>query len=204
VLPGSAQLDAPVAYELTKAIYRMRDDFEITGPDGKVAYKVKKHEGQWLDKQIYMDTKGNKLAVLGREIVFPFFHAKFTYYTYKPNFEGQESTGEDFEGAALYPFALLRCCAPRIPPKYEYFLYKTSNLEADLEKVSTINSAFTMFRKNGLMSDQKGQPILKFEEAKDEKGQLNGHIDMEMAAGTDPLQNILIGITIDEETTKSR
>ena len=52
--------------------------------------------------------------------------------------------------------------------------------------------------------NQKGQPILKFEEAKDEKGQLNGHIDVEMAAGTDPLQNILIGITIDEETTKSR
>jgi len=34
------QLDAPVAYEVTKAIYRKRDGFEITGPDGKVAYKA--------------------------------------------------------------------------------------------------------------------------------------------------------------------
>ena len=53
------------------------------------------------------------------------------------------------------------------------------------------------------MTDMKDQLMLRFEEfitAKDGAG----HIDVEVAAGIDPLQALIIGISIDEETTRSR
>ena len=51
------------------------------------------------------------------------------------------------------------------------------------------------------MTDLKDQLMLRFEEfitGKDE-----GHIDVEVAAGIDPLQALILGISIDEETTRS-
>ena len=135
-------------------------------------------------------------ARVGRDIVFPASHAKFTIYSYTPNFEGQESVEVDYDGVKLYPFALLRCVIPSIPPKYEYLMYKTSNDKPEL--VSIVNSVCSSI-KRGTMSDRNGHPMLKFEEAKE-----NGHIDIEVAKGTDPLQAIAIGISIDEETTRSK
>jgi len=199
VVPGSTSLSAPALYAIQKALFRERKEAVITQADGKVIYKQLKpgeKEGDWRDMMVYTDIKGKKMAALGRDIVFPASHAKFTIYSYTPNFEGQESVEVDYDGVKLYPFALLRCVIPSIPPKYEYLMYKTSNDKPEL--VSIVNSVCSSI-KRGTMSDRNGHPMLKFEEAKE-----NGHIDIEVAKGTDPLQAIAIGISIDEETTRSK
>ncbi|MNL89910.1 hypothetical protein D3C87_2205430 [compost metagenome] len=53
------------------------------------------------------------------------------------------------------------------------------------------------------MTDMKDQLMLRFEEFITGK-EGAGYIDVEVAAGIDPLQAVIIGISIDEETTRSR
>jgi hypothetical protein len=198
LFPGSSRLGAPAKYSLPKAIYRNRSGLELKAPDGTVACKLLKNE-LWQDKHTITDAKGNKLIVLRREIVFPAAHAKFTQFSYKPNFEGQESNESDADGVPVYPFSQLRCVVPSMPPKYEYLLYKTDNLKPELHSV--INSVCSS-RKRGTMTDLKDQLMLRFEEFITGKDGA-GYIDVEVAAGIDPLQAIMIGIIIDEETTRS-
>jgi len=198
-MPGSSRLGAATKYSLPKAIYRNRAGMELKGPDGSVAYKLAKNE-HWADKHCILDPKGTKVAVLRRDITFPAAHAKFTTFSYKPNFKGQESTDADADDVALYPFAQLRCIVPSMPPKYEYLLFKTNDiLKPELNSV--INSVCSS-RKRGTMTDMKDQLMLRFEEFITGK-EGAGYIDVEVAAGIDPLQAVIIGISIDEETTRS-
>jgi len=200
LMPGSTRLGAATKYSLPKAIYRNRAGMELKGPDGSVVYKLVKNE-HWADKHCVTDPKGNKLALLRRDITFPAAHAKFTTFSYKPNFEGQDSTDVDADDVAIYPFAQLRCIVPSMPPKYEYLLFKTNDLTKP-ELNSTINSVCSS-RKRGTMTDMKDQLMLRFEEFITNK-EGAGYIDVEVAAGIDPLQALIIGISIDEETTRSR
>ena len=199
-MPGSSRLGAATKYSLPKAIFRNRAGMELKGPDGSVAYKLVKNE-VWADKHCIADSKGNKVAVLRRDITFPAAHAKFTTYSYKPNFEGQDSTDKDADDVKIYPFAQLRCIVPSMPPKYEYLLFKTNDLLKP-ELSSMINSVCSS-RKRGTMTDMKDQLMLRFEEFITGKDGA-GYIDVEVAAGVDPLQAVIIGISIDEETTRSR
>merc|ERR1712195_45468 len=167
-MPGSTRLGAATKYSLPKAIYRNRAGMELKGPDGSVVYKLVKNE-HWADKHCVTDPKGNKLALLRRDITFP--------------------------------VAQLRFIVPSMPPKYEYLLFKTNDLLKP-ELNSTINSVCSS-RKRGTMTDMKDQLMLRFEEFITGK-EGAGYIDVEVAAGIDPLQAVIIGISIDEETTRSR
>jgi hypothetical protein len=200
LLPGSTRLGTATKYCLPKAVYRNRAGLELKNSDGNVVYKLVKNE-VWEDKHCLTDPKGNKLALLRRDITFPAAHAKFVTFSYKPNFQGQESTDVDADGVAIYPFAQLRCIVPSMPPKYEYLLFKTNDLTKP-ELNSTINSVCSS-RKRGTMTDMKDQLMLRFEEFITNK-EGAGYIDVEVAAGIDPLQALIIGISIDEETTRSR
>ena len=198
LVPGSARIGTANKYTLPKAAYRNRTGLELKKADGTVVYKVNKVD-VWADKHVLTDAKGNKVALLRRDIIFPAAHAKFMTFSYKPNFAGQESTEVDYDDVKVYPFSQLRCVVPSMPPKYEYLLFKTNDLTKP-ELISTVNSVCSS-RKRGTMTDLKDQLMLRFEEfitGKDE-----GHIDVEVAAGIDPLQALILGISIDEETTRS-
>merc|ERR1712166_735251 len=171
VLPAKGHLSQP-----------RRDGAEGSGRQRRIQARQERALGR---QAFVTDPKGNKLALLRRDITFPAAHAKFTTFSYKPNFEGQDSTDVDADDVAIYPFAQLRCIVPSMPPKYEYLLFKTNDLLKP-ELNSTINSVCSS-RKRGTMTDMKDQLMLRFEEFITGK-EGAGYIDVEVAAGIDPLQ----------------
>ena len=82
------------------------DDFAIKDHLGGVLFNVKGNALSLREKMHITDKTGAKIAVMQKKLMA--LRSTFYMYTYKPNFEGQESTETDGDGEALYRYAFLQ------------------------------------------------------------------------------------------------
>ena len=80
-------------------------DFSIKDHTGQEHFRVKGNALSFRDKMHVTDAAGVKVAVLQKKLLA--LRSTFFIYSYKPNFDGQESTEKDKDDEALYRYAFL-------------------------------------------------------------------------------------------------
>lgn len=194
-VPGSKAIKVATTYKLKERIFRLREDYDIIDQEGNVGAKMLGRYVSLRDRQTLADAKGNKALVLIRKVLT--FKPAFYFYTFQPNFAGQESTETD-DGKKLYKFALLQSTLLSIPPVWKYSLFTTSN--ADPVEVGTVSAVCNLFYVAATMSDTSGAVLMKYTQKSlfsggDKQGGAAASAEVEVAAGMDPLQALAICIT---------
>ena len=105
------------------------DDYDIKDSAGNVAIKVAGKALSMRDRMVLKDANGNKVAMLQKKILA--VRKTFQLYTYKPNFEGQEST-ETEGGTPVYRYAHIEDVILSALGEAHLKKYETSNDEAAL------------------------------------------------------------------------
>jgi len=192
VLPGVKPLKSATTFEIQSHIFRIREDMDIKGSDGTVHAKLLGKLLSLRDRQTLASASGKKMLTLIRKILT--FKPAFYFYTYTPNFEGQESTEKDGD-EPLYKFALLQSIFLSLPPRWEYSLFTTSN--DTCEKVADLSAMCTFMYAKGSMYDLTGSPLMRLTQKNLVKGSEKGaagFYDVEVSAGMDPMQALAVAI----------
>ena len=118
------------------------NSFAIKDHTGQEHFHVKGNAMSVRDKMHVTDAAGVKVAVLQKKILA--LRITFYIYSYKPNFDGQESTETDKDGEALYRYAFVEDQVLSFVGRQVVKRFLTSNEQDEAVGAFEISAKFAM------------------------------------------------------------